>query len=88
MKTRFVCDITNARLARNKIDRNEGFVAKYVVERVIYLAKRPFLHLREYLLEDDPNIALRLLTTSVRNCLAIRFLWFCLINLCHKSLTF
>lgn len=58
MKARFVCDISNARLARNRIDRSEGFVAKYVVERVIYLAKYPFLHLREYLLEDDPNIRL------------------------------
>ena len=56
MKSRFVCNITNARLARNKIDRSEGFLAKYVVERVVYLAKYPFLHLREYLLEDDPNI--------------------------------
>lgn len=57
MKARFVCNVSNARLARNRIDQCEGFEAKYVVERVIYLAKQPFLHLREYLLEDDPNIA-------------------------------
>lgn len=37
MEAGFVCDVSNARLARNKIDRSEGFVAKYVVERVVYL---------------------------------------------------
>lgn len=58
MKARFVCNVSNARLARNKIDKRDGFETKYVVERVIYLAKYPFLHLREYLLEDDPNIVL------------------------------
>ena len=57
MKARFVCDISNARLARNKIDRSEGFVAKYVVERVVYLAKDYFIYFRELLLEDNPNIA-------------------------------
>lgn len=46
MKARFVCDISNARLARNKIDRSEGFVAKYVVERVVYLAKDYFIYFR------------------------------------------
>lgn len=58
MKARFVCNVSNARLARNKIDKCDGFEDKYVVARVIYLAKYPFLHLREYLLEDDPNIEL------------------------------
>lgn len=43
MKARFVCNVSNARLARNKINRSEGFVAKYVVERVIYLAKDYFI---------------------------------------------
>ena len=57
MKARFVCDVSNARLARNKIDRSEGFVAKYVVERVVYLAKDYFIYFREHLLEDNPNIA-------------------------------
>lgn len=56
MKARFVCDISNARLARNRIDRSEGFVVKYVVERVVYLAKNYFTYFREYLLEDNPNI--------------------------------
>ena len=52
MKARFVCDISNARLARNRIDRNEGFV----VERVVYLARDYFIYFREHLLEESPNI--------------------------------
>lgn len=56
MKARFVCDISNARLARNRINRSEGFVAKYVVERVVYLARDYFIYFREHLLEDNPNI--------------------------------
>lgn len=56
MKARFVYDISNARLARNRIDRNEGFVAKYVVERVVYLARDYFIYFREHLLEENPNI--------------------------------
>ena len=57
MKTRFICNVSNDRLLRNRIDKCEGFETKYVVKRVIYLAKYLFLHLREYLLEDDPNIS-------------------------------
>ena len=53
MKARFVYDISNARLARNRIDRNEGFVAKYVVERVVYLARDYFIYFREHLLEEN-----------------------------------
>lgn len=56
MKSRFVCDISIARLARNRIDRSEGFVAKYVVERAVYLARDYFIYFREHLLEDNPNI--------------------------------
>ena len=56
MKARFVCDISNARLARNRIDRSEGFVAKYVVDRVVYMAWDYFTYFREHLLEDNPNI--------------------------------
>ena len=56
MKARFVCDISNARLARNKIDRSEGFVVEYVIERVVYLARDYFTYFREHLLEDIPNI--------------------------------
>lgn len=56
MEAGFVCDVSNARLARNKIDRSEGFVAKYVVERVVYLARDYFIYFREHLLEENPNI--------------------------------
>jgi hypothetical protein len=57
MKTRFVCNVSNARLLRNRIDKCEGFEAEYVVERVVYLSKREFIHFRERLLEDEPNIS-------------------------------
>ena len=35
MKTRFICNVSNARLLRNRIDKGEGFEAEYVVERVV-----------------------------------------------------
>ena len=57
MKTRFICNASNARLLRNRIDKGEGFEAEYVVERVVYLSKREFIPFRERLLEDEPNIA-------------------------------
>ena len=57
MKTRFICNASNARLLRNRIDKCEGFEAEYVVERVVYLSKREFIPFRERLLEDEPNIA-------------------------------
>lgn len=80
MKARFVCNVSNARLARNRIDQGEGFNAKYVVERVIYLAKYPFLHLREYLLEDDPNIALHKEEMFIDNKGCFHVLMFCCIS--------
>ena len=43
MKTRFICNVCNARLLRNRIDKYEGFEAEYVVERVVYLSKREFI---------------------------------------------
>lgn len=57
MKTRFICNVSNARLLRNRIDKCEGFEAEYVVERVVYLSRREFIPFRERLLEDEPNIA-------------------------------
>ena len=57
MKTRFICNVSNARLLRNRIDKGEDFVAKYMVERVVYLSKRELIPFRERLLEDEPNIA-------------------------------
>ena len=38
MKARFVCNVSNAILSRNRIDKCERFEAKYIVEWVIYLA--------------------------------------------------
>ena len=57
MKTRFICNVSNARLLRNRIDKCEGFEAEYVVARVVYLSKREFIPFRERLLEDEPNIS-------------------------------
>ena len=58
MKARFMCNVSNARLLRNRIDKGEGFEVEYVVERVIYLSRQNFIPFREHLLEDEPNIAL------------------------------
>ena len=58
MKTRFICNVSNARLLRNRIDKCEGFEAEYVIERVVYLSKREFIPFRENLLADEPNIDL------------------------------
>ncbi len=57
MKARFICNVSNARLLRNRIDKGEGVKAEYVVERGVYLLKREFIPFRERLLEDEPNIA-------------------------------
>lgn len=56
MKTRFICNVSNARLLRNRIDNGEGFEAEYVVERVVYLSRREFIPFREHLSEYEPNI--------------------------------
>ena len=56
MKTRFICNVSNSRLLRNRIDKCEGFEAEYVVERVVYLSKREFIPFRERLIEDEPKI--------------------------------
>ena len=58
MKTRFICNVSNSRLLRNRIDKCEGFEAEYVIERVVYLSKREFIPFRENLLAYEPNIAL------------------------------
>lgn len=57
MKASFICNVSNARLLRNRIDKCEGFETEYVVERVVYLSKREFIPFRERLMEDEPNIA-------------------------------
>lgn len=56
MKARFVKDMPNARIVRNKTDAGQGKLVEYVVERCVYLGKQYFIPFREHLLEDDPNI--------------------------------
>lgn len=56
MKARFIKDMPNARLVRNKADMKKGKLVEYVIERSIYLGKQFFIPFREHLLEDDPNI--------------------------------
>lgn len=56
MKARFVCKIPNARLVRNAIDRNEGRLHDYIVERTIYLSKEKFIHFRSHLLDDNDEL--------------------------------
>ena len=56
MKVRFIYKKPDARLVRNAIDRGEGQVAEYVVERTIYLPKEKFIHFRSHLLEDNDAI--------------------------------
>ena len=80
MKARFVCDNSNARLARNKIDRSEGFVAKYVVERVVYLAKDYFIYFREHLLEDNPNIVAHKQEMHIENKGCFHVIIFCCLH--------
>lgn len=77
MKARFVYDISNAGLARNRIDQREGFETKYTVERVIYLQGDYFISFRSKLLEDDPNIALYKNETFIDGKGVFHVLMFC-----------
>ena len=56
MKARFVYKMPDARLVRNAIDRGEGQVTEYVVERTIYLPKEKFIHFRSHLLDDNDEL--------------------------------
>ena len=56
MKSRFVCKMPDARLVRNSIDRNEGRLHEYIVERTIYLSKEKFIHFRSHLLDDNEEL--------------------------------
>ena len=56
MIARFFYKIPDAKLIRNKTDKNKGKEVEYIVERTIYLPKLEFIHFRSHLLEDDPNI--------------------------------
>ena len=56
MKARFFYKIPDAKLIRNKTDKNKGNEVEHIVERTIYLPKLEFIHFRSHLFEDDPNI--------------------------------
>lgn len=56
MKSRFVCKMPDARLVRNAIDRNEGRLHEYIIERTIYLSKEKFIHFRSHLLDDNDEL--------------------------------
>lgn len=56
MKARLVCKIPDARLVRNAIDRKEGRVHEYIIERTIYLSKEKFIHFRSHLLDDNDEL--------------------------------
>ena len=71
MKTRFICNVSNARLLRNRIDKCEGFEAEYVVERVVYLSRREFIPFRERLLKMNP-----ILPSIKKTCLLMNMEYF------------
>ena len=56
MKARFICKMSDARLVRNAIDRKEGVIHEYVVERTIYLSKEKFIRFRCHLLDDNDEL--------------------------------
>lgn len=51
MKARFMWDMPNARILRNKLDKGEGLECEYVIERVVYLSKHNFIPFCEHLME-------------------------------------
>lgn len=57
MKAKFLCNMPNARLLRNKLDKGEGLECEYVIERVVYLSKREFIPFREHLMEETPFVS-------------------------------
>lgn len=56
MKAMFICEMPDARFVRNAIDRKEGQVYKYIIERTIYLSKEKFIHFRSHLLDDNDEL--------------------------------
>lgn len=57
MKASFLCDMPNARLLRNKLDKGEGLECEFVIERVVYLSKRDFSPFREHPMEGTPFVS-------------------------------
>lgn len=58
MKAKFLCDVPNARLLRNRLDKGEGLAVNYIIERVVYLSKRDFIPFREHLTEETLFVSL------------------------------
>ena len=57
MKAKFLSNMPNARLLRNRLDKGDGLECEYVIERVVYLSKREFIPFREHLMEETPLVA-------------------------------
>lgn len=57
MNAKFLSNISNARLLRNRLDKCEGLDVEYVIERVVYLSKRDFIPFREHLMEATPFVS-------------------------------
>lgn len=57
MKARFLFDIPNARLLRNRLEKGDGLECDYTIERVVYLSKREFIPFREHLMEETPFVS-------------------------------
>lgn len=49
MEAKFIKDIPNARILRNKLDFGKGVVHKYFIERAILLKHPHFINFREHL---------------------------------------
>lgn len=49
MKTRFIENVPNARILRNKLDLGKGVVHKYFIERAILLKQHYFINFKEHL---------------------------------------
>lgn len=49
MKARFIENVPNARILRNKLDLGKGVVHKYFIERAILLRHHHFINFREHL---------------------------------------
>ena len=56
MKSRFVYKMPDARLVHNAIDRKEGRLHEYIIERTIYLPKEKFIRFRSHLLDDNDEL--------------------------------
>ena len=49
MKTKFISDVSNARLLRNRLDEGLGVEHEYFIERCVMLKHHYFMHFRDNL---------------------------------------